>query len=82
MPLTEIQEFNLHVEHRAVERADFDHKVSILFSHFSKQKNASITSEIDESILFWNQIKEKENQYKRYREESEAAKMVCNISNA
>ncbi|CAA7035164.1 unnamed protein product [Microthlaspi erraticum] len=46
-PLTEIQEFNLHVEHRAVERADFDHK-----------------------------IKEKENQYKRYREESEAAKMV------
>ncbi|XP_010482506.1 PREDICTED: protein TPX2-like [Camelina sativa] len=47
MPLTEIQEFNLHVEHRAVERADFDHK-----------------------------IKEKENQYKRYREESEAAKMV------
>ncbi|CAH8313443.1 unnamed protein product [Eruca vesicaria subsp. sativa] len=46
-PLTEIQEFNLHVETRAVERADFDHK-----------------------------IKEKENQYKRYREESEAAKMV------
>ncbi|WZZ19959.1 hypothetical protein YC2023_121346 [Brassica napus] len=46
-PLTEIQEFNLHVEHRAVERADFDQK-----------------------------IKEKENQYKRYREESEAAKMV------
>uniref|UniRef100_A0A1J3FXB3 Protein TPX2 n=1 Tax=Noccaea caerulescens TaxID=107243 RepID=A0A1J3FXB3_NOCCA len=46
-PLTDIQEFNLHVEHRAVERADFDHK-----------------------------IKEKENQYKRYREESEAAKMV------
>ncbi|CAF1923604.1 hypothetical protein Bca4012_069652 [Brassica carinata] len=46
-PLTEIQEFNLHVETRAVERADFDQK-----------------------------IKEKENQYKRYREESEAAKMV------
>ncbi|KFK42722.1 targeting protein for xklp2 [Arabis alpina] len=46
-PLTEIQEFNLNVEHRAVERADFDQK-----------------------------IKEKENQYKRYREESEAAKMV------
>ncbi|CAH8336790.1 unnamed protein product [Eruca vesicaria subsp. sativa] len=46
-PLTEIQAFDLHVEHRAVERADFDQK-----------------------------IKEKENQYKRYREESEAAKMV------
>ncbi|KAJ0245167.1 Protein TPX2 [Hirschfeldia incana] len=46
-PLTEIQEFNLHVETRAVERADFDQK-----------------------------IKEKENQYKRYREETEAAKMV------
>ncbi|KAF8111578.1 hypothetical protein N665_0074s0105 [Sinapis alba] len=46
-PLTEIQAFDLHVEHRAVERADFDQK-----------------------------IKEKENQYKRYREESDAAKMV------
>ncbi|ESQ44573.1 hypothetical protein EUTSA_v10003404mg [Eutrema salsugineum] len=46
-PLTEIQEFNLHVDHRAVERADFDHK-----------------------------IKEKEMMYKRYREETEAAKMV------
>ncbi|KAJ0229340.1 Protein TPX2 [Hirschfeldia incana] len=46
-PFTEIQAFDLHVEHRAVERADFDQK-----------------------------IKEKENQYKRYREESEAAKMV------
>ncbi|KAL0732284.1 hypothetical protein Bca4012_008493 [Brassica carinata] len=45
-PLTEIQAFDLHVEHRAVERADFDQK-----------------------------IKEKENQYKRYREDSEAAKM-------
>ncbi|MFW9777119.1 WVD2 family protein, partial [Brucella melitensis] len=39
--------FDLHVEHRAVGRADFDQKVN-----------------------------EKENQYKRYREESEAAKMV------
>ncbi|KAL1199596.1 Protein TPX2 [Cardamine amara subsp. amara] len=46
-PLTEIQEFNLHVDHRAVERADFDHK-----------------------------IKEKEMMYKRYREKTEAAKMV------
>ena len=27
-PLTEIQAFDLHVEHRAVERADFDQKVS------------------------------------------------------
>ncbi|KAF3592248.1 hypothetical protein DY000_02024436 [Brassica cretica] len=46
-PLTAIQEFNLHVDDRAVERADFDHK-----------------------------IKEKEIMYKRYREETEAAKMV------
>ncbi|KAG2262026.1 hypothetical protein Bca52824_069105 [Brassica carinata] len=46
-PLTAIQEFNLHVDHRAVDRADFDHK-----------------------------IKEKEMMYKRYREETEAAKMV------
>lgn len=36
MPLTEIQEFNLHVEHRAVERADFDHKVR--FSVISANK--------------------------------------------
>ncbi|KAF3444087.1 hypothetical protein FNV43_RR13777 [Rhamnella rubrinervis] len=46
-PLTEVQEFNLHVDHRAVDRAEFDHKV-----------------------------KEKEMMYKRYREESEAAKML------
>lgn len=48
-PLTEVQEFNLHVDHRALDRAEFDQKV-----------------------------KEKEMMYKRYREESEAAKMVMN----
>ncbi|XWS68676.1 hypothetical protein CRYUN_Cryun04dG0111300 [Craigia yunnanensis] len=46
-PLTEVQEFNLHVDHRAVDRAEFDQK-----------------------------IKEKEMIYKRYREESEAARMI------
>lgn len=46
-PLTEVQEFNLHIEHRAVDRAEFDKK-----------------------------IKEKEMIYKRYREESESAKMM------
>ncbi|XP_030546298.1 protein TPX2 isoform X8 [Rhodamnia argentea] len=46
-PLTQVQEFNLHVDHRAVDRAEFDQKV-----------------------------KEKEAMYKRYREESEAAKMI------
>ncbi|CAH2073987.1 unnamed protein product, partial [Thlaspi arvense] len=46
-PLTEIQEFNLHIERRTVEGTDFDQK-----------------------------IKEMENQYKRYRDKSEAAKMV------
>ncbi|KAM1717965.1 hypothetical protein ACFX11_025736 [Malus domestica] len=46
-PLTQVQEFNLHADHRAVERAEFDHKV-----------------------------REKEMMYKRYREESEAARMV------
>ncbi|KAK7281734.1 hypothetical protein RIF29_09976 [Crotalaria pallida] len=46
-PLTQ-QGFNLHVEHRAVDRAQFDEK-----------------------------IKEKEMKYKRYREESEAERMVC-----
>ncbi|KAJ4850730.1 hypothetical protein Tsubulata_042082 [Turnera subulata] len=46
-PLTQVQQFNLHVDHRAVDRAEFDQKV-----------------------------KEKEQQYKRYREESEAARML------
>ncbi|KAB2042297.1 hypothetical protein ES319_D02G205800v1 [Gossypium barbadense] len=46
-PLTQVQEFSLHVNHRAVERAEFDQK-----------------------------IKEKEMMYKRYREESEAARMI------
>ncbi|XP_044465747.1 protein TPX2 isoform X2 [Mangifera indica] len=46
-PLTEVKGFNLHLEHRAVERAEFDQKV-----------------------------KEKEMMYKRYREESEAARMM------
>ncbi|XP_030932519.1 protein TPX2-like isoform X2 [Quercus lobata] len=46
-PLTEVQEFNHHVDHRAVDRSEFDQK-----------------------------IKEKEMMYKRYREESEASRMV------
>ncbi|XP_004305425.1 PREDICTED: protein TPX2-like [Fragaria vesca subsp. vesca] len=46
-PLTQVQEFNLNVDNRAVQRAEFDYKV-----------------------------KEKEMIYKRYREESEAARML------
>ncbi|RZC65330.1 hypothetical protein C5167_009021 [Papaver somniferum] len=46
-PLTQVQEFQLHVDHRAVNRAEFDKK-----------------------------IKEKETEYKRYREESESAKVM------
>ncbi|XP_048327650.2 protein TPX2 [Ziziphus jujuba] len=46
-PLTQVQEFNHHTDHRAVDRAEFDQKV-----------------------------KEKEMMYKRYREETEAAKML------
>ncbi|KAK8648099.1 hypothetical protein V6N13_128861 [Hibiscus sabdariffa] len=46
-PLTQVQEFELHANHRAAERAEFDQK-----------------------------IKEKEMAYKRYREESEAARMI------
>ncbi|TKY66829.1 TPX2 protein [Spatholobus suberectus] len=46
-PLTQVQEFSLHVNHRAVDRAEFDER-----------------------------IKEKEMMYKRYREESEAARMI------
>ncbi|KAI4322700.1 hypothetical protein L6164_022370 [Bauhinia variegata] len=46
-PLTQVQEFDLNVDHRALDRAEFDQK-----------------------------IKDKEMMYKRYREESEAAKMM------
>ncbi|GKU93094.1 hypothetical protein SLEP1_g6722 [Rubroshorea leprosula] len=46
-PLTQVQEVKLHVDHRAVDRAEFDQR-----------------------------IKEKEMMYKRYREESEAARMI------
>lgn len=46
-PLTQVEEFSLHVNHRAVDRAQFDER-----------------------------IKEKEMMYKRYREESEAARMI------
>ncbi|PSS05697.1 hypothetical protein CEY00_Acc18966 [Actinidia chinensis var. chinensis] len=46
-PLTEVQEFDLHLDHRAEDRAEFDKK-----------------------------MKEKEMMYKRYREESESAKMM------
>ncbi|KAJ6908716.1 hypothetical protein NC651_018944 [Populus alba x Populus x berolinensis] len=46
-PLTQVQQFNLNADHRAVERAEFDQKV-----------------------------KEKEMLYKRYREESETARMM------
>ncbi|KAL9297734.1 hypothetical protein ACSQ67_023630 [Phaseolus vulgaris] len=46
-PLTLVQEFSLQVNHRAVDRAQFDER-----------------------------IKEKEMVYKRYREESEAARMI------
>ncbi|KAK8527741.1 hypothetical protein V6N13_085551 [Hibiscus sabdariffa] len=46
-PLTQVEEFDLHVNHRAVDRAEFDQK-----------------------------IKEKEMIYKRYREETEAARMI------
>ncbi|CAM8982856.1 unnamed protein product [Rhodiola kirilowii] len=47
IPLTQVDEFNLQADHRALERAEFDKKVH-----------------------------EKEMMYKRYREESDAAKMM------
>ena len=31
-PLTQVQEVNLHVDHRAVDREEFDQKVSSSFS--------------------------------------------------
>lgn len=77
-PLTEVQEFNLHVDHRAVDRAEFDKKV-IFLSHFLAHLNLFTFS-----LLVWilkqrivAQIKEKEMIYKRYREEAESARMVC-----
>lgn len=33
-PLTQVQEFNLHVDHRAVDRAEFDHKVPKIIQIF------------------------------------------------
>ena len=79
-PLTQVQEFSLHVNHRAVDRAQFDERVTkkfhILFI-------ATLEKKIQKSIFFYStqiayslQIKEKEMMYKRYREESEAARMV------
>ncbi|KAL9666836.1 hypothetical protein QQ045_001179 [Rhodiola kirilowii] len=47
IPLTQVEEFNLQADHRALERAEFD-----------------------------NKVQEKEMMYKRYREESDAAKMM------
>jgi targeting protein for Xklp2 len=36
-PLTQVQEFNLHVDHRAVDRADFDQKVPKIIQIFLGQ---------------------------------------------
>lgn len=33
-PLTDVQEFNLHVQHRAVDRAEFDKKVFFGWTNF------------------------------------------------
>ncbi|CAN1844472.1 Protein TPX2 [Linum perenne] len=66
-PLTEVQQIHLHVDHRAVDRAEFDQKASF------PQKLLLIYYVCHWFIL---QVKEKEMLYKRYREESEAAKMI------
>lgn len=71
-PLTEVKGFNLYLEHRAVERAEFDHKVKFvsLWLHITRWYIAQLLNKVN------LQIKEKEMMYKRYREESEAARMV------
>lgn len=75
-PLTEVQEFNLHVDHRAVDRAEFDKKVTFpppctSFLSFFFFFNTILIKEVP-----FYQIKEKEVVYKRYREEAESARMV------
>lgn len=73
-PLTEVQEFNHHVDHRAVDRSEFDKKVK----NYSRLLETWLCVFFFFSVLIkvYLQIKEKEIMYKRYREESEASRMV------
>ena len=53
-PLTEIQAFDLHVEHRAVGRADFDQKVRLSVISTIKGMLAYTSSELTNYHSFWN----------------------------
>lgn len=74
-PLTEVQEFNHHVDHRAVDRSEFDQKVKN-FTSLLVYMALCVCVCFLVLILVYLQIKEKEMMYKRYREESEASRMV------
>lgn len=86
-PLTDVQEFNLHVQHRAVDRAEFDKKVFFGWTNFYiwnpwETKKVSCGLCVWYVVVLthdWFQVKEKEMMYKRYREEAESAKQVCGV---
>ena len=79
-PLTEVQEFNHHVDHRAVDRSEFDQKVKNFYQLAWKHGFVCVCVCVFFFFLVlikvYLQIKEKEMMYKRYREESEASRMV------
>lgn len=42
-PLTDVQEFNLHLEHRAVDRAEFDKKIKekeVMYKRYREEAEA------------------------------------------
>lgn len=57
-----------------MDRAEFDQKVNSSLSFYFLGELFPVGQDNEEHCL---QIKEKEMLYKRYREESEAARMVC-----
>ncbi|KAE8662310.1 Detected protein of confused Function [Hibiscus syriacus] len=70
-PLIQVQEFDLQVNHRAVDRAEFDQKLNFSFSLV--EDFHSISTPIMNLFL---QINEKEMIYKRYKEDVKAARMI------
>ncbi|GAB4824926.1 hypothetical protein Ancab_007798 [Ancistrocladus abbreviatus] len=52
-PLTQVQEFNLHIEHRAVDRAEFDKKVKekeIMYKRYREEAEAAKLMEEEKAL--------------------------------
>ncbi|GMH10148.1 hypothetical protein Nepgr_011989 [Nepenthes gracilis] len=47
-PLTQVEEFNLHVEHRAVDRIEFDRIVKVREVKYERHKEEAEASELEE----------------------------------